>query len=82
MDSTIDYKRNLSKAEKEDIKGMERKLKRGLEIIYGEGNQRKGEKEKEWREKRLTFYNNLPGSGALVGSPSSSKSVERHEAAI
>ena len=47
MDSTIDYKRNLSKAEKEDIKGMERKLKRGLEIIYGEGNQRKGEKEKE-----------------------------------
>ena len=47
MDSTIDYKRNLSKAEKEDFKGMERKLKRGLEIIYGEGNQRKGEKEKE-----------------------------------
>ena len=47
MDSTIDFKRNLSKAEKEDIKGMERKLKRGLEIIYGEGNQRKGEKGKE-----------------------------------
>ena len=45
--STIDYKRNLSKVEKEDIKGMERKLKRGLEIIHGEGNQRKGEKEKE-----------------------------------
>ena len=47
MDSTIDYKRNLSKVEKEDIKVMERKLKRGLEIIHGEGNQRNGEKEKE-----------------------------------
>ena len=37
MDSTINCKRNLSKEEKEDIKGMERKLKRDLEIIYGEG---------------------------------------------
>ena len=51
MDSTINYKRNLSKAEKEDIKGMERKLKRDLEIIYGEGKgnakDKKGKKEKE-----------------------------------
>lgn len=38
MDLIINYKRNFSKVEKEDIKGMERKLKRGFEIIYGEGN--------------------------------------------
>ena len=42
----------------------------------------KGKKRKNEEKKRLTSYNNLPGSGALVGSPSSSKSVERHEAAI
>ena len=48
MDSTINNKRNLSKAEKEDIKGMERKLKRDLEIIYGEGKgNAKREKEKK-----------------------------------
>lgn len=59
MDSTINYKRNLSKAEKGDIKGMERKLKRDLEIIYGEGKgnakDKKGKRERIKREKILTF---------------------------
>ena len=56
MDSTINCKRNLSKEEKEDIKGMERKLKRDLEIIYGEGKgnakDKKGKKEKEYKERK------------------------------
>lgn len=59
MDSTINYKRNLSKAEKEDIKGMERKLKRDLEIIYGEGKgnakDKKGKKRKNKEREKINI---------------------------
>ena len=59
MDSNINYKRNLSKAEKEDIKGMERKLKRDLEIIYGEGKgnakDKKGKKRKNKEREKINI---------------------------
>lgn len=51
MDLIINYKRNFSKVEKEDIKGMERKLKRDFEIIYGEGKGNVKDKKRKNKER-------------------------------